>query len=70
MPEGHSHGKNLIGTSQIELVVKLLILRVFDLLANDSAAAIANNCNLPARLPLPKIYPEPPIFVASPYISE
>ncbi len=35
MPEGHSHGKNLIGTSQIELVVKLLILRVFDLLASD-----------------------------------
>ena len=37
MPEGNSHGKNLIGTSQIELVVKLLILRVFDLLANDRA---------------------------------
>jgi hypothetical protein len=36
MPEGHDHGKNLIGTSQIELVVKLLILRVFDLLANDT----------------------------------
>jgi len=36
MPEGNSHGKNLIGTSQIELVVKLLILRVFDLLANDT----------------------------------
>jgi hypothetical protein len=36
MPEGHDHGKNLIGTSQIELVVKLLILRVFDLLANDN----------------------------------
>jgi hypothetical protein len=35
MPEGNSHGENLIGTSQIELVVKLLILRVFDLLAND-----------------------------------
>ena len=35
MPEGNSHGKNLIGTSQTELVVKLLILRVFDLLAND-----------------------------------
>src|ERR1035438_8310068 len=35
MPEGNSHGKNLIGTSQIELGVKLLILRVFDLLAND-----------------------------------
>jgi hypothetical protein len=37
MPEGNSHGENLIGTSQIELVVKLLILRVFDLLANDRA---------------------------------
>jgi hypothetical protein len=36
MPEGNSHGKNLIGTSQIELGVKLLILRVFDPLANDS----------------------------------
>jgi hypothetical protein len=36
MPEGNSHGKNLIGTSQIELGVKLLILRVFDLLANDN----------------------------------
>ena len=36
MPEGNSHGENLIGTSQIELVVKLLILRVFDLLANDN----------------------------------
>jgi hypothetical protein len=36
MSEGNSHGENLIGTSQIELVVKLLILRVFDLLANDS----------------------------------
>jgi hypothetical protein len=35
MPEGDSHGRNLIGTSQIEFVVKLLILRVFDLLAND-----------------------------------
>jgi hypothetical protein len=34
MPEVDSHGKNLIGMSQIELVVKLLILRVFDLLAN------------------------------------
>jgi hypothetical protein len=31
------HGKNLIGTSQIELVVKLLILQEFDLLANDRA---------------------------------
>jgi hypothetical protein len=39
IPEGDSHGKNLIGTSQIELVVKLLILRVFDLVANDSGAA-------------------------------
>jgi hypothetical protein len=36
MPEGHGHGENLIGTSQIELEVKLLILRVFDLLARDS----------------------------------
>ena len=35
MPGGNSHGKNLIGTSQIELGVKLLILRMFDLLAND-----------------------------------
>jgi site-specific DNA recombinase len=39
MPEGNSHGKNLIETSQIELVVKLLILRVFDPLANDSVQA-------------------------------
>jgi hypothetical protein len=30
MPKEHSHGKNLIGTSQIELLVKLLILRVFE----------------------------------------
>ncbi len=30
------HGKNLIGASQIELVVKLLILQEFDPLANDS----------------------------------
>jgi hypothetical protein len=37
MPEGHDHGKNLIPTSQIELLVKLLIMRVFDLLANDKA---------------------------------
>src|SRR5258708_40076199 len=34
-PATRSHGKNLIGTSQIELDVKLLILRAFDLLAND-----------------------------------
>jgi hypothetical protein len=40
MPEGNSHGKNLIGTSQIELVVKLLILRVFDLLANDRVVVV------------------------------
>ena len=40
MPEGNSHGKNLIGTSQFELVVKLLILRVFDRLANDSPEAL------------------------------
>jgi len=40
MPEGDSHGKNLIGTSQIELVVKLLILRVFDRLANDTHAVL------------------------------
>jgi hypothetical protein len=39
MPEGNSHGKNLIGTSQIELVVKLLILRVVDFLANDTISA-------------------------------
>jgi hypothetical protein len=36
MPDEHSHDKNLIATSQTELVVKLLILRMFDLLANDS----------------------------------
>jgi len=36
MPEEHDHGKNLIPTSQIELLVKLLIMRVFDLLANDT----------------------------------
>jgi hypothetical protein len=40
MPEGNSHGENLIGTSQIELVVKLLILRVFDLLANDRSGFV------------------------------
>jgi hypothetical protein len=40
MPEGNSHGKNLIGTSQIELGVKLLILRVFDLLANDKTQTV------------------------------
>jgi hypothetical protein len=36
MAEEHDHGKNHIGTSQIELVLKLLILWVFDLLANDN----------------------------------
>jgi hypothetical protein len=36
-PATRSHGKNLIGTSQIELDVKLLMLRAFDLLANDSS---------------------------------
>jgi hypothetical protein len=43
MPEGNSHGKNLIGTSQIELGVKLLILRVFDLLANDKPISRMRN---------------------------
>ena len=38
MPEGNGHGKNRIDISQIELEVKLLTLRVFDLLANDSIA--------------------------------
>ena len=46
MPEGNSHGKDLIGTSQIELVVKLLILRVFDLLANDNIPS----CFLPIQI--------------------
>jgi hypothetical protein len=36
MAEEHGRGKNLIATSQTELVVKLLILRMFDLLANDT----------------------------------
>jgi hypothetical protein len=38
MPEEGSHCKNPIGTSQINLVVKLLIPRVFDLLANDNGS--------------------------------
>lgn len=36
MPEGRGYDKNLIGTFPIELEVKLLILRVFDLLANTA----------------------------------
>jgi hypothetical protein len=47
MPEGNSHGKNLIGTSQIELGVKLLILRVFDLLANDNRLTNAIELRFP-----------------------
>jgi hypothetical protein len=34
--------KNPIGTSQIKLVVKVLILRVFDLLANDNGSRRAS----------------------------
>jgi hypothetical protein len=49
MPEGNSHGENLIGTSQIELVVKLLILRVFDLLANDKMDDNASHRNQDPR---------------------
>ncbi len=36
MPEGHSHGKNLIGTIRIELLAKSFILRVYDVLARHS----------------------------------
>ena len=38
MPERRDHGKNLTGTPQIELVTKLLILRLHDVLTNDSHA--------------------------------
>jgi hypothetical protein len=41
MPEAHSQGKNLIGTSPIEIEVKLLILRRFDLLADDTSEPMA-----------------------------
>jgi hypothetical protein len=36
MPERRDHGKNLTGTPQIELVTKLLILLLHDVLTNDS----------------------------------
>jgi hypothetical protein len=36
MPERRDHGKNLTGTPPIELVTKLLILRLHDVLTNDN----------------------------------
>ena len=37
MPEPYDHAKNLTGTLPIELGAKSLILRVYDVLMNDSA---------------------------------
>ena len=37
VPEPHTHGKNLTGTSPIELGAKSLILRVYDVLMNDNS---------------------------------
>ena len=36
VPEPHDHGKNLSGTLPIELGAKSLILRVYDVLMNDT----------------------------------
>jgi len=38
MPEGHGHGKNLIGTIRIELFTKSFILLVYDVLARHSGS--------------------------------
>ncbi len=37
LPEQHDHDKNLTGTLPIELAAKSLILRVYDVLMNDSS---------------------------------
>ena len=44
MPERRDHGKNLTGTPQIELVAKLLILRLHDVLTNDTVGRAPQSC--------------------------
>ena len=45
MPERRDHGKNLIETSRIELFAKSFILRVYDVLANDSYYLLKRKCH-------------------------
>ena len=37
MPEGHNHGKNIIGTIRIQLCFKSFILQMYDVLARDTS---------------------------------
>jgi hypothetical protein len=43
VPEPYDHAQNLTGTLPIELAAKSLILRVYDVLMNDSLSLVWNH---------------------------